>query len=200
MRWHLVSSCSAISRASPHTKLRPFQPLLQRQSCRNQSTTKGGSSPDGSEEKPIDPKVSDLGYTIRHDFAKFREKYDTPKSPIVLAHGLMGFDEFRLVGNLLPGIKYWRGITDAYQQNQIECITTAVPTTGSIEERAMALHEQIKAKAAGKDVNIVAHSMGGLDSRYLISKSYLSISEVYPDTFPNTTQAKSNHKNTPSDP
>lgn len=177
MRWHLIPPCNAISRAS-HSKLRLFQPLLQRQSCRNQSTTKGGSSPDGSEEKPVDPEVSELGHIIEHDFAKFREKYDTPKSPIVLAHGLMGFDELRLVGKLLPGIKYWRGITDAYQQNQISCYTTAVPSTGSIEERAMALHEQIKAKATGKDVNIVAHSMGGLDSRYLISKSSLLSSSL----------------------
>lgn len=122
------------------------------------------------EEKPLDPNMTDLGRTIKDDFAKFREKYDTPRHPIVLAHGLMGFDELRLVGKYLPGVQYWRGITDAFRQNEVEVITTAVPTTGSIEERAKALHEQIKEKAAGKDVNIVAHSMGGLDSRYLISK------------------------------
>lgn len=114
--------------------------------------------------------MGELGRTIKDDFAKFQEKYSTPKNPIVLAHGLMGFDELRLAGNFLPGVAYWRGITAAYQQNGIEAITTAVPSTGSIEERAKVLHEQIKAKAAGKEVNIVAHSMGGLDSRLLISK------------------------------
>lgn len=125
---------------------------------------------DGAEDRPIDPKMPDLGYTIKDDFAKFQDHYDTPKNAIVLAHGLMGFEELRLAGKLLPGIQYWRGISDAYRQNGIDVITTAVPSTGSIEERAKVLHEQIKTKAAGKDVNIVAHSMGGLDSRYLISK------------------------------
>jgi len=128
------------------------------------------SADDSKEEKPLDPKLSDLGHTIKDDFANFQDKYDTPKHPIVLAHGLMGFDELRIAGKLLPGVQYWRGISDAYRQNGIEVITTAVPTTGSIQERAEVLHEQIKTKAAGKDVNIIAHSMGGLDSRYLISK------------------------------
>lgn len=129
------------------------------------------SESDGTEEKPIDPKMTDLGHTIKDDFANFQAKYSTPKHPIVLAHGLMGFDELRLAGKYLPGVQYWRGITDAMRQNNIEVITTAVPTTGSIEERAHVLHDQIRTKAAGKDVNIIAHSMGGLDARYLISKS-----------------------------
>lgn len=171
MRWPLLPSCNAISRVS-HVRLQPFQPQLQQQLRQYKSTSTNKGSPDGSEEKPIERNLGDLGRTIEHDFANFREKYDTPKNAIVLAHGLMGFDEFRLVGNLLPGIQYWRGITDAYRQNNIQAYTTAVPSTGSIEERAQVLHEQIKSKAAGKDVNIIAHSMGGLDSRYLISKSF----------------------------
>lgn len=195
MRWPLVPSCNAISRVS-NTRHHPLQPLLQQQPCRHKSTATDGPA-DDREEKPIDPKLADLGHTIEHDFAKFREKYDTPKNPIVLAHGLMGFDELRLVGKFLPGIQYWRGITDAYRQNHIESYTTAVPSTGSIEERAKALHEQIKFKAAGKDVNIIAHSMGGLDSRYLISTS--SLVTVSP-SLTHLDQAKSNPKNTPSNP
>lgn len=167
MRWPLHPSCNAIPRVKPL----PLQPLLQHQLRQHKSTISKGSSPDGSEEKPIDGQLGDLGKTIEHDFANFRDKYSTPKNPIVLAHGLMGFDELRLVGKLIPGIQYWRGITDAYRQNDILAYTTAVPSTGSIEERAQVLHEQIKAKATGKEVNIIAHSMGGLDSRYLISMS-----------------------------
>ena len=45
----------------------------------------------------------------------------------------------------------------------------SVPTTGSIQDRGHALADAIKSKASGKKVNIVAHSMGGLDARYLIS-------------------------------
>jgi len=94
----------------------------------------------------------------------------TPKHPIVLAHGLLGFDELRLVGSLLPGVHYWRGITDAIRANGIEVIIASVPASGSIEERAAKLGEDIAKKANGKSVNIIAHSMGGLDARYMISR------------------------------
>ncbi|ETN37629.1 uncharacterized protein HMPREF1541_07252 [Cyphellophora europaea CBS 101466] len=118
----------------------------------------------------LDPRLSDLGVTIKDDFAILREKYDAPKYPIVLAHGLLGFDELRLAGKWLPGVHYWRGIREALQQAGVEVITTSVPTTGSISERAEALHEQVRDKAQGRDVNIVAHSMGGLDARWMISR------------------------------
>lgn len=121
------------------------------------------------EEKPLDPKL-DFGPLIQDDFADLRTRYQTPKHPIVLAHGLLGFDELRLAGSYLPGVQYWRGIKEAFQKNNIQVITTAVPTTASIEERARALHHAIRAHAEGQSVNIVAHSMGGLDSRYLISR------------------------------
>jgi triacylglycerol lipase len=94
----------------------------------------------------------------------------TPKHPIVLAHGLLGFDELRIAGSLLPGVHYWRGIADAMRANGIEVITASVPASGSIEERALKLGQDIAAKANGKSVNIIAHSMGGLDARYMISR------------------------------
>lgn len=122
------------------------------------------------EEKPIDGKSQEsVERLIEDDFAAFKEKYRTPKYPIVLAHGLMGFDELRLAGKYLPGVQYWRGIKEAMHKNDIEVITTSVPTTGSIKQRAQALLEQLNEKAAGRSVNIIAHSMGGLDARYLIS-------------------------------
>ena len=71
----------------------------------------------------------------------------------------MGFDELRLAGKLLPGIKYWRGIADALAANGIEVITTSVSAVGSIEQRAEMLSRAIERRAGGKRVNIVAHSM-----------------------------------------
>lgn len=117
-----------------------------------------------------DPSLSQLGHTIRSDFADFKAHYDAPKHPIVLAHGLLGFDELHLAGKWLPGVQYWRGIKEALQAKGVKVITSTVPTTGSIEERAHALHSEIQDKAQGEDVNIIAHSMGGLDSRFLISR------------------------------
>lgn len=133
--------------------------------------------------------MRELGRAIEDDFAALREKYGappnndprscsytneaitaTPKHPIVLAHGLLGFDELRLGGKLFRGVQYWRGITDALRSNGIEVIIAHVPASASIEERAAKLSEDIAAKANGKSVNIIAHSMGGLDARYMISQ------------------------------
>ncbi|KPI37373.1 Lipase 2 [Cyphellophora attinorum] len=118
----------------------------------------------------VDPRLSDLGVRIKDEFAVLRDKYEAPKYPIVLAHGLLGFDELRLAGKWLPGVQYWRGIREALEGAGVQVVTTTVPTTGSISERAGALDEQIRERAHGDAVNIVAHSMGGLDARYLISR------------------------------
>lgn len=118
-----------------------------------------------------DPRILDsAGGTITDKFAALREKYDTPNNTIVLAHGLLGFDELKLAGRLIPGIHYWRGIKDALLAKGIEVIVAAVPPSGSIEARSAKLAEVIANKAKGKRVNIIAHSMGGLDSRYMISQ------------------------------
>ncbi|KAG7055505.1 triacylglycerol lipase [Colletotrichum scovillei] len=117
-----------------------------------------------------DPRFRDLGKQISDEYAVVREHYDTPKNPIVLAHGLMGFSELRL-GAYVPPIHYWRGISDSLStlSGPSNIITTSVPPSGSIEERAAKLGADIAAKAGGRAVNIVAHSMGGLDARYMIS-------------------------------
>ncbi|MCJ1343356.1 hypothetical protein MMC31_001549 [Peltigera leucophlebia] len=82
----------------------------------------------------------------------------------------MGFDEIRLAGRFLPSVHYWRGITEALRANGIEVITASVPASASIEQRAAKLSTEIEMKAGGKSVNIIAHSMGGLDARYMISR------------------------------
>jgi triacylglycerol lipase len=120
-----------------------FLSPLRRLSCRNRSTS----------------YVQVTGLT----------RAETPKNPIVLAHGLFGFSELRLAGDYLPAIHYWFGIAEALRAKGAEVITTSVPPSGSIQERAEKLGREIAAKAHGKSVNIVAHSMGGLDARYMIS-------------------------------
>lgn len=116
-----------------------------------------------------DPRLKDLGKQIYDEYASIREHYATPKHPIVLAHGLLGFAELKIGGEWLPAIQYWRGITDALRANGIKVITAAVPPSGSIEHRAEKLACGIADVAQGNSVNIIAHSMGGLDARYMIS-------------------------------
>ncbi|KAI0473128.1 alpha/beta-hydrolase [Xylariaceae sp. FL0804] len=116
-----------------------------------------------------DPRLKDFGREIHDDYAVIKDHYATPRYPIVLAHGLLGFAELSVAGAWLPAIHYWRGISDGLRANGVRVITTAVPPSGTIEQRAQKLAESIAEAAQGKRVNIVAHSMGGLDARYMIS-------------------------------
>ncbi|KAI1207315.1 alpha/beta-hydrolase [Annulohypoxylon truncatum] len=122
-----------------------------------------------TERSKHDPRLKDLGKEIYNEYAAIKEHYATPKHPVVLAHGLLGFAELQVVGGWLPAIQYWRGITDALKANGVQVITVAVPPSGSIQQRAEKLAGGIAQVAKDKSVNIIAHSMGGLDARYMIS-------------------------------
>ncbi|KAI9885113.1 MAG: hypothetical protein M1823_003081 [Watsoniomyces obsoletus] len=108
----------------------------------------------------FESRIGNIGRPIEDEYAVIRAKYQTPKHPIILAHGLLGFDELHLVpGHLLPGVRYWRGIREALAANGIEVFTASVPPSASVEERAAKLSNDIAQKAGGRDVNIIAHSM-----------------------------------------
>jgi triacylglycerol lipase len=103
-----------------------------------------------------DPRLKELGNVLEDEFSVLRDKYQAPKYPIILAHGLLGFDELHLAGKMLPGIQYWRGIREALSKAGVEVITATVPPSGCIEARAARLGETIAEKAHGKSVNIIA--------------------------------------------
>ena len=92
------------------------------------------------------------------------------QAPIVLAHGALGFDKLRLGG--VPLADYFRGIPALLREGG-----NAVPEppqlspTGSVEDRAQELKKYLlgNPEIAGQPVHLLAHSMGGLDARYLIS-------------------------------
>ena len=110
-----------------------------------------------------DPRLSssNLDNLIEDDYATLRPSYEVPKHPIILAHGLLGFTELHIAGSAgralsLPGVQYWRGITDALAAKGVEVITAEVPPSGRIEVRAQWLAEAIERKAGGRAVNIIA--------------------------------------------
>ncbi|KAK6463199.1 Alpha/Beta hydrolase protein [Scheffersomyces coipomensis] len=137
-------------------------------------------------------------YVITDKFGVLREKYHTPKYPIVLCHGFSGFDTinflsgFEVVDKYLEtnGTKrllgfeldYWRGIGVALQKLGCKVLVAQVPPFGTIKDRAKILEiflelqcEMVKRTSKEEisypiKVNLISHSMGGLDSRYLISK------------------------------
>ncbi|KAG6820623.1 hypothetical protein H0H93_014226 [Arthromyces matolae] len=94
----------------------------------------------------------------------------TPRYPIVLCHGLYGFDTR---GSLkFPSMRrhYWSNVLSILRDIvKAEVIVTSVPGTGSIVSRAEILDRQLQHKATGRGINFLAHSMGGLDCRHLIS-------------------------------
>jgi len=102
---------------------------------------------------PEDPRL----HLIHDEFATLRSSYEVPKHPIVLAHGVLGFDELRLAGPSLPAIQYWYGISEALRAKGCEVITASVPPSGSIERRAEKLAEGIERQGMGRSVNIIAY-------------------------------------------
>jgi triacylglycerol lipase len=85
---------------------------------------------------------------------------------VVLAHGLLGFDEVEVRG---VRHDYFRGLPDLLRARGCEVHRPRVAPSGSIAARAEALAACVRALPRGK-VNVIAHSMGGLDARYAIAR------------------------------
>lgn len=91
------------------------------------------------------------------------------KNPIVLVHGAsMGGARLK-IGFISLG-EYFKEIPAVLSQTGTEVFVVNLPTDASIQERAQVLRMEIESKFHGRPVNIVAHSLGGLDSRFLVSR------------------------------
>lgn len=85
-----------------------------------------------------------------------------PRVGFVLAHGLAGSVD-----------SYDPAVVAALRADGFYVLRDAVPPVESVAVRAAALAGQVDAFIAGNQldrVHVIAHSMGGLDARYLISK------------------------------
>ena len=89
------------------------------------------------------------------------------QAPIVLAHGLLGFDQIG-VGRLTLAT-YFRGIPEWLRASGNRVLVTKVPPIAGIEARAKRLGEQIATAFPDEPVHLIGHSMGGLDARMLLS-------------------------------
>jgi triacylglycerol lipase len=89
-----------------------------------------------------------------------------PRYPVVLAHGLFGFDQIR-VG--FARHDYFRGVPARLQSDGWTVHRARVARTGTIAVRAEELAAFIR-ELPGRRVNVIAHSMGGLDARYALAR------------------------------
>ncbi len=93
--------------------------------------------------------------------------YTETEYPIVLAHGASGFD------SLFGVIDYWYGIEGALQQGGATVFVTEVSQfeqTAARGAQLLAQVEEIVALTGSPRVNLVGHSHGGLDIRWVASQ------------------------------
>lgn len=92
---------------------------------------------------------------------------------IILVHGILGIG-----ADLLPGLKlpvgpfidYFNGVAAHLRKSGINVIAPTVPPLQSIEDRGEELARQLKDALPPGRIDIIAHSMGGLDARYLLHR------------------------------
>ena len=90
------------------------------------------------------------------------------RSPIVLVHGLLGFGEVRLRGVTVS--EYFPDVSRALRAAGNRVLIPNLSPTGGVADRAAQLKEFIDRESPQEPVHLLAHSMGGLDSRYLLSR------------------------------
>jgi triacylglycerol lipase len=89
---------------------------------------------------------------------------------IVLASGF-------LIPQQFLGINYFRGVKDHLETAGHRVLAPVVPPLAKCEDRAKILAEKINATFGNDPVHIIAHSMGGLDSRMLIGRNFCGLGE-----------------------
>lgn len=108
--------------------------------------------------------------------------YTQTQYPIVLAHGMLGFD------NIL-GINYWYGIPSNLRSGGASVYVTSVSQLDTSEKRGEQLLKQVQnivAISGKRKVNLIGHSHGGPTIRY--------VAAVRPDLIASVTSVGAPHK------
>lgn len=90
------------------------------------------------------------------------------RAPVVLVHGLMGFDCLRL-GKLVLA-DYFPGAPEILGGAGVRFRVARLSPVGSVADRANQLKALINRAYPREPVHVIGHSMGGLDARYMISR------------------------------
>lgn len=89
------------------------------------------------------------------------------RHPLVLVHGLFGFDSFKVIG--WEAMSYFRGIGESLKSKGLRVVAPRLSPTAGVAQRAQQLVDFIRTTLPQDQVHLIAHSMGGLDARYAIS-------------------------------
>src|SRR4051812_2708654 len=91
----------------------------------------------------------------------------TLRAPVVLVHGLFGFDQ---IGIGAAALHYFPGVATQLVTAGNRVLIPALSPTGGVERRARQLKRFLLRNSPHEPVHLVAHSLGGLDARYMISR------------------------------
>jgi triacylglycerol lipase len=89
-----------------------------------------------------------------------------PRHPVVFCHGMLAMSLLRR--QIPEHLNYFTPLGDFLSERGVHVLFPQVAPTSSAAARAEQLRDQILAWTR-EPVNLIAHSMGGLDARYLIS-------------------------------
>lgn len=89
------------------------------------------------------------------------------RNPIVLVHGLLGYDRICIAGVTVS--EYFRGIAARLAALGNPVLVPRLSPTRGIAERAGQLRTIIELVSPAEPVHLFAHSLGGLDARFMIT-------------------------------
>jgi triacylglycerol lipase len=88
------------------------------------------------------------------------------RHPVVFCHGMLAMSTMHM--QVPEDANYFSALRPLLKERGFRALYPRVSPTGGIVARAHELREQIR-RWTDEPVNIIAHSMGGLDARYLIT-------------------------------
>ncbi|HWG46813.1 MAG TPA: hypothetical protein VN688_28885 [Gemmataceae bacterium] len=89
-----------------------------------------------------------------------------PRHPVVFCHGMLAMTMLRM--QIPEDTNYFSHLRPFLRERGIEALYPNVEPTGGVAERAEQLRDLIR-HWTSEPINLIAHSMGGLDARYLIT-------------------------------
>jgi triacylglycerol lipase len=89
-----------------------------------------------------------------------------PRHPIVFCHGMLGYSMLKF--HRPDDVNYFSVLRNFLDPRGVSVLFPKVAPTSGVAERAEQLRDQI-ARWTDEPINIVAHSMGGLDARHMVA-------------------------------